>query len=78
MLKVSSSISTNTGMAFQCNIAVAVAHIVQGVTITAYGSIPIAPTAQIKPDVQELTLTAYLTLKYSSHAFSNYLIFGPP
>ena len=62
------SISTNIGIAFQCNIAVALALIVHGVTIiSSPGSIPIAPTAAISPEVHELTVTACLTPKYFSH-----------
>ncbi len=56
--------SAKTGIPFQCNIAVTVAHIVHGVTMTSSpGSMPIAPTAAIKPDVQEFTDMQCLTLK---------------
>ena len=72
-LKVLGSISANTGIAFQCNIAVAVAHILHGVTITSSpGSMPTAPTAAIKPEVHELTVTACFTLKYFSQFLSNF------
>ena len=65
MLKVSLSISANTGMAIQCIIAVAEAHIVQVETIiSSPGLISIAPTAQINPEVQEFTAIAYLTLNF--------------
>ena len=51
-------------MQFQCNIAVAQAHIVHGVQIiSSPGDGSIAPIEQIKPDVHELTEIAYLTLK---------------
>ena len=61
--KVSSSMSANTGIAFHCSIDVAVAHIVQGLTIiSSPGSISSAPTAQIKPEVQEFTTIAFFTL----------------
>ena len=49
----------------QTIIAVAVAVIVQGVTIiSSPGLIFSAPTAQINPDVHEFTEIAYFTLKY--------------
>ena len=71
--------SANTGIAFQCKIAVALALIVHGVTmISSPGSIPMAPTAEIRPDVQEFTVTACFTPKYSAHFLSNSLTFGPP
>ena len=77
--KVSGSMSANTGMAFQCSIAVALAHIVHGLTmISSPGSMPTAPTAATNPEVQELTVTACLTPKYDSHARSNSRTFGPP
>src|SRR5262245_30497237 len=57
--KVSASMSANTGMPAQCTTAVALAHIVHGLTITSSpGSSPIAPTAAINPDVAEFTLIA--------------------
>ena len=63
MQKVFSSISAKTGMQFQCNIAVAVAHIVHGVTmISSPGSTLRLPTAAINPEVHELTEIAYFTL----------------
>ena len=78
ILKVSGSISANTGIAFQCKMEVTVAHIVNGVTITHHpGSKPIDP-AVISPEVQELTVTACLTLKYFSHALSNFCTCSPP
>ena len=47
-------------MSYFSEIAVAVAHIVQGVTIiSSHGSISRLPTAVISPDVQELTEIAY-------------------
>ena len=62
------SMSAKTGIAFQCNIAVALALIVHGLTITSSpGSIPIAPMAAISPEVHELTTMACLTLKNASH-----------
>ena len=77
--KVSGSISAKIGIAFQCRMAVALAHIVHGVTITSSpGSIPIAPTAAISPDVQEFTVTACLTPKRLSQSRSNSWTFGPP
>ena len=58
---------------------VTVAHIVNGVPITSSpGSKPIDPTAVISPEVQELTVTACLTLKYFSHALSNFCTCSPP
>ena len=57
-------------MLFQCKIAVAVAHIVQGGTIISLqGSIPIAPTAVTNTDVQEFMVMACLTLKQFSQFF---------
>ena len=51
-------------IAFQCRIDVALAHIVQGLTIiSSPGEISKAPTEHINPDVQEFTEIAYLTLK---------------
>ena len=48
--------SANTGIAFHCSIDVAVAHIVQGLTIiSSPGSIFNEPIATVKPEVQELT-----------------------
>ena len=62
--KVSRSMSANTGMAFQCRMAVALAAMVQGLTITSSpGSMPTAPTAATKPEVHELKVTACLTPK---------------
>src|SRR5687767_6390613 len=76
---VSASISANTGIAFHCRIDVAVAHIVHGLTMTSSpGSIPIAPTAAMRPDVHELTLTACFTPKEDSQNRSNSCTFGPP
>ena len=78
-LKVWGSISAKTGIAFQCKIAVAVAHIVHGVTITSSpGWIPIAPTAAVRPDDQEFTVTACLTPKNCSQSRSNSLTLSPP
>ena len=63
-LNVSLSMSAKTGIAFQCKIDVAVAHIVNGeVIISSPGSIPIDPTAAISPEVQELTVIACFTPK---------------
>ena len=46
-------------MPLKCKIAVAVAAIVHGVVmISSPGSMPIAPTAAIRPEVQELTAIA--------------------
>ena len=79
ILNVSGSISANIGIAFHCKIAVAVALIVHGVVIiSSPGSIPIAPIAASRPEVHELTVTACLTLKYSSHFLSNSWTLGPP
>jgi len=65
--------SANTGIAFQHRIAVAEAHIVQGLTITSSpGLIPAAPMATISPDVAELTVTACVTLNSLSLSRSNY------
>ena len=56
--------STKTGIAFQCNIAAAVAVIVHGLTkISSPGSMSKLPTAIEIPDVQELTTIACFTLK---------------
>ena len=56
------SISAKTGIAFQCKIAVAQAHIVHGVVIiSSPGSISNAPIDAIKPDVHELSVIAYFT-----------------
>ena len=64
ILKVSNSISAKIGMAFQTNIEVAEATILQGLVITSSpGSKPMAPNAHISPVVFEFTETLYLTLK---------------
>ena len=56
ILNVFGSISTKTGIQFQCKIAVAQAHMVQGVQIiSSPGEGSIAPTEQIRPDVHEFT-----------------------
>ena len=79
MQKFLGSISTKTGIAFQCKIAVAVADIVQGQTKTSSpGSTSIAPIAHIRPEVQELTEIACLTPKYLQIFFSNFLTSVPP
>src|SRR5204862_2256529 len=71
--------SANTGMAFHTRIAVAVAAMLHGVTMTsAPGLMPAAPTAAISPDVAELTETACATPNDSAHASSNALTSGPP
>ena len=58
ILKVFGHISAKIGIAFQCKIEVAEADIVHVGTITSSpGAIPIAPNAQINPDVQEFTET---------------------
>ena len=64
MLKVARSMSANTGMPFQCRMQVAVAAMVQGVVMTSSpGSMPIAPTAASRPEVQEFTAMAWRTPK---------------
>ncbi len=46
--------------------------------ISSPGSISIAPTAHIRPEVHELTLIACLTLNFSLQAYSNSFTLGPP
>ena len=59
--------------------AVAVALMVQGVVITSSpGSIPIAPTAQTSPLVQELTEIACLTPNFLLNLFSSAFTDVPP
>ena len=71
--------SQNTGIAFQFRIAAAHADIVQvGSIISSPGFGESAPIAATKPDVQELTVIAYLTLKYDCNFFSNSLTYFPP
>ena len=54
---------SKTGIQFQCNIAVAVAHIVHGETmISSPGSTSKLPIIAIKPEVQEFTQIACLVL----------------
>ena len=78
-LKVSSSISAKTGIAFHHKIDVADAHIVHGLTITSSpGSTPAAPIAVMRAEVAELTVTACFTLKRRSSVRSNSCTFSPP
>ena len=71
--KESGSMSANTGIAFQCNMAAEQAVIVQvGKIISSPGSIPKAPTAQVRPVDQELTKIACFTLKNFSTFLSNF------
>ena len=65
ILNVLGSMSANIGIQFQCNIAAAAADMVHVGTITSSpGDKPSAPTAHIRPDVQELTEITCFTLKY--------------
>ena len=60
-------------------IAVAVAHIVHGVVIiSSPGFTSKAPIDAISPDVQELTLIEYFTLKNLLHCFSKFFTWVPP
>ena len=78
-LKVSFSMSANIGIAPQWSMDAAQALIVHGdKIISSPGSISIAPTAHIRPEVQELTLIACLTLIFSLQAYSNSFTLGPP
>ena len=77
--KSSKLISAKIGIAFQCNIQVADAHIVHGLTmISSPGFISNDPTEAIRPDVHEFTEIAYLTLNNLLHFFSNSITFFPP
>lgn len=79
ILKVSSSISAKTGIAFHTRIAVAEADIVHGLTMTSSpGSRPIAPRATIKPEVLEFNAIEYFVLKKLDQSSSNCLTLGPP
>ena len=79
IVKVFGSTSAKTGIAFQCKTAAAQAVIVNvGNIISSPGSMSIAPTQQVSPELQELTAATYLTLKYSDQFFSNLLTFLPP